>query len=323
MALDPKIIIGGAIVAAFLFGSGKKKATTGSSSSSDKTDDGKGDSGDPVGPNGCKTGLIEKEGKCVDPESSGNGKDVPGGGGNGGNKPASSELIISKDCKSFQFGDKTGDSWWKNKGEKVAKQWLKSGYTDPLLIAFELAKKIGSCFKDFPLEETSNHWFNLQLDRFEWINSNRQMWNLLWSVRNRVDTALFNGVETVTADSSKTNLGLVFGNNGKNFNLDKFFEMLKPMVRTLIQISAQSPKNDIGPVATALGIKDITYNDYNNSLVNITNYLFTLIFPNISVNEMMVIWKKGTLYKLELWTELQKYVIEYSDEPLDLEGEGF
>ena len=61
MALDPKLIIGGAIVAAFLFG-GKKKATTGSSSSSsDKTDDGKGDSGDPVGPNGCKTGLIEKD----------------------------------------------------------------------------------------------------------------------------------------------------------------------------------------------------------------------------------------------------------------------
>lgn len=322
MALDPKIIIGGAIVAAFLFG-GKKKATTGSSSSSsDKTDDGKGDSGDPVGPNGCKTGLIEKEGKCVDPETTpGNGKDVPGGGN--GNKPAASEVIVSKDCKSFQFGDKTGDSWWKNKGEKVAKQWVKSGYTDPLAIAFELVKKLGSCFKDFPLAEDSNHWFNLELDRFQWINSNRQMWNLLWSIRNRIDVSLFNGVETVTADPLKPNLGLVFGKDGKNFNLDKFFEMLKPMVRTLLQITAQSPKNDIGPVASALGIKDITYNDYNNSLVNIPTYIFTVIFPNISVNDMMAISKKGTLYKLELWTELQKYVNEYSDVPLDLEGEGF
>ena len=72
-----------------------------------------------------------------------------------------------------------------------------------------------------------------------------------------------------------------------------------------------------------MGIKDVTYNDYNNSLVNIPTYLFTMIFPNISVNEMMAIQKKGILYKLELWTELQNYVNEYSDEPLDLEGEGF
>ena len=72
-----------------------------------------------------------------------------------------------------------------------------------------------------------------------------------------------------------------------------------------------------------MGIKDVTYNDYNNSLVNIPTYLFTMIFPNISINEMMAIQKKGILYKLELWTELQNYVNEYSDEPLDLEGEGF
>jgi hypothetical protein len=321
MALDPKIIIGGAIVAAFLFNSGKKKTTTSSSSSSDKIDDGKGDSGDPVGPNGCKTGLVEKEGKCVDPETTpGNGGS---GNGNGGNKPSASEIIISKDCKSFQFGDKTGDSWWKNKGEKVAKQWINSGELDPLVIAFKMISKMGSCFKDFPLEENANHWFNLQVDRFEWINSNRQMWNLLWSIRNRIDITLFNGVESVTADPSKPNLGLVFGKDGKNFNVDKFFEMLKPMVRTLLQLTAQSPKNDIGPVASALGIKDVTYNDYNNSLVNIPTYLFTVIFPNISVNEMMAIQKKGILYKLELWTELQKYVNEYSDIPLDLEGEGF
>ena len=186
-----------------------------------------------------------------------------------------------------------------------------------------MISKTGSCFKDFPLEENSNHWFNLQVDRFEWINNNRQMWNLLWSVRNRIDITQFNGTETVTADPSKPNLGLVFGKDGKNFNLDKFFEMLKPMARMLIQVTSQSSKNDIGPVATTLGIKDVTYNDYNNSLVNIPTYLFTMIFPNISINEMMAIQKKGILYKLELWTELQNYVNEYSDEPLDLEGEGF
>jgi hypothetical protein len=322
MALDPKLIIGGAIVAAFLFG-GKKKATSTSSApaSSDKTDEKKGDAGEPVGPDGCKTGLIEKDGICINPlDPKNNGGNT---NGDSGNKPAASELIISKDCKSFQFGDKTGDSWWKNKGEKIAKQWVKSGELDPLIIAFKMISKTGSCFKDFPLEENSNHWFNLQVDRFEWINNNRQMWNLLWSVRNRIDITQFNGTETVTADPSKPNLGLVFGKDGKNFNLDKFFEMLKPMARMLIQVTSQSSKNDIGPVATTLGIKDVTYNDYNNSLVNIPTYLFTMIFPNISVNEMMAIQKKGILYKLELWTELQNYVNEYSDEPLDLEGEGF
>lgn len=323
MALDPKLIIGGAIVAAFLFG-GKKKSSTVSSSTDktdDKIDDKKGGAGEPVGPDGCKTGLTEKDGICIDPlDPKNNGGKNNGGSGS---KPAASELIISKDCKSFQFGDKTGDAWWKKYGEKAANQWVKSGKLDPLLIAFEIVKKLGSCFKDFPLEEDANHWFNLQVDRFEWINSNRQMWNLLWSVRNRIDVVLFNGTETVTSNPSKPNLGLVFGKDGKNFNLDKFFEMLKPMARTLLQLTAQTSKNEIGPVATVLGIKDVTYNDYNNSLVNIPTYLFTVIFPNISVNEMMAIQKKGILYKLELWTELQNYVNEYSDEPLDLEGEGF
>lgn len=327
MALDPKLIIGGAIVAAFLFG-GKKKATTGSSSSSsDKTDDGKGDSGDPVGPNGCKTGLIEKEGKCVDPESPGNGDNNNGkgngGGGGNGNKPAASELIISKDCKSFQFGDKTGDSWWKNKGEKTAKQWVSSGELDPLVIAFKMISKMGSCFKDFPLEENSDNWFNLQADRFQWINNNRQMWNLLWSIRNRIDISLFNGVETVTANPSKPNLGLMFGKDGKNFNLDKFFEMLKPMVLTLLQFAEQTPKNEMGPVATSLGIKELVWADYGNRLINIPNWIFTMIFPNISVNEMMAFNKKGTLYKLELWTELQNFVNEFDGESIDLGEDKF
>lgn len=322
MALDPKLIIGGAIVAAFLFG-GKKKSSTASSTDKvdDKINDKKGDVGKPVGPDGCKTGLIEKDGICTDPLDPKNNEKPNNGGG--GSKPTASELIISKDCKSFQFGDKTGDSWWKKYGEKAAKQWAKSGKLDPLLIAFEIVKKLGSCFKDFPLAEDANHWFNLQVDRFEWINNNRQMWNLLWSVRNRIDIALFNGVETVTSDSSKSNLGLVFGKDGKNFNLDKFFEMLKPMVLTLIQLGAQSTKNEIGPVATNLGIKDVTYNDYNNSLINIPTWLFTMIFPNISVNEMMAIQKKGILYKLELWTELQNYVNEFEGQSIDLEDEGF
>jgi hypothetical protein len=322
MALDPKLIIGGAIVAAFLFG-GKKKTTATSPgiSSSDKTDEKKGDVGEPVGPDGCKTGLTEKNGICVSPlDPKNNGENTNGGNGN---KPAASELIISKDCKSFQFGDKTGESWWKNKGEKIAKQWVKSGELDPLIIAFKMISKIGSCFKDFPLEENANHWFNLQVDRFEWINNNRQMWNLLWSVRNRIDISLFNGVETVIANPLKPNLGLVFGKDGKNFNLDKFFEMLKPMIRMLLQVIDQGGKNKIGPVATALGIKDIGGNDYSGRLINIPTWLFTMIFPNISVNEMMAIQKKGILYNLELWTELQNYVNEYDGEPLDLEGEGF
>ncbi len=324
MALNPKLLIAGGVLSLFLFGNKKKPISSTSSTDSKTNENKKGDVGEPAGPDGCKIGLIEKDGICVNPKDPTNEAPETNNGGNG-NKPSASELIISKDCKSFQFGDKTGDSWWKNKGEKVAKQWVESGELDPLIIAFNMIKKLSPCFKDFPLEENANHWFNLQIDRFEWINANRPMWNLLWSIRNRVDITQFNGVETIIADPTKPKLGLVFGNKGKNFSLGKWLTMLKPMIRTLIQLSMQASKNELGFVGTSLGYsnKDPTKFDQYALLQNIPTYIFTIIFPNVSVKEMVVLSDKVILNEIEIWKDLQSYTDEFTDEPLDLEGEGF
>lgn len=322
MALDPKLIIGGAIVAAFLFG-GKKKSSTASSTSpstdkkDDKNDDTKGDVGEPVGPNGCKTGLIEKDGICIDPLDPKNNEKKNNGGG--GSKPAASELIISKDCKSFQFGDKSGDSWWKNKGEKIAKQWVNSGELDPLIIAFKMISKTGSCFNDFPEQENYENWLDFNIDKFEWINLNRQMWFLLYSIRNRIDLTQFKGSETV---QTGPDLKLKFG---PNFSFDNFWNSLKPMALALLQLSASAQIGIPGPVTKALGIKK-----YYGSKVEhadgeeiITTYLFTMIFPNISVNEWSILFQKDLLMNIPLWIQLRDVIADYAYESIDLEEEGF
>lgn len=311
MALDPKLIIGGAIVAAFLFGGKKKSSIASSTSPSDKTDektdDKKGDVGEPVGPNGCKTGLIEKDGICIDPLDPKNNEKK--NNGSGGSKPAASELIISKDCKSFQFGDKTGDSWWKNKGEKVAKQWVKSGELDPLIIAFKMISKTGSCFKDFPERESFENWFEFNKAKYNWIMLNRKPWELLYLVRNRVDSAEFNGMETVTADPTKFNLGLKFG---KFFNYDKFWEILKPMAVTLLQEETYSP-------GSVLGIQS----DDSMRTYNVVTALFTIIFPNVPFDNLMPYSKKSKIDDLDLFQQLQTSIDEYDGQSIDLENEGF
>lgn len=308
MALDPKIIAVGALLGFLFLGKkpAKSNATTGTKT--EDSDDGKGDLNDPSGPNGCKEGLTVKNGICIaDP----NKPDTGSGNGNGG-KLSKSDLSISKDCKSFSFGDKTGDAWWKVKGEKNTKQWVSSGETDSLEISFQMVKKTGSCFKDFPVKENFPNWFEFNLAKYQWIQSNRAMWTLLYSIRNRIDTTQFNGVETVTADPYAMNLDLKFG---KGFNYDKFWEMLKPMALTLLQLEAKNP-------GSVLNLKK-PYDDGTSIIVIVTTWLFMMIFPNVPYNDMMTRFYKGTIGDIPLWSKLWDSVSEFDGASIDLESEGF
>lgn len=318
MALDPKLLIVGAALA-FLLSSKKSsgKSTSVSDGKKDIPEEDKNDKGEPVGPNGCKTGLVEKDGYCVDPtdpnDNTNGTKGKTGGGGGGGGTNTKAELIMGKDCKTWSYGDKTGDAWWKAKGKPNAQQWIKSGYSEPLQIAYEMLKASSACFKSFPVREEFPNWFEYNVAKFEWINSNRPFWFLLYSVRNKIDLTQFNGVETVQSGSD---LKLKFG---PGFNYDKLWESLKPMALTLLQLIEEAGKNVQGPVAKVLGLKDSE--DYSDRLVNIPTYLFTLIFPNIPVTEWVTKLNKGMLYNIPLWKQLQESVNEYDGESIDLEAE--
>jgi hypothetical protein len=312
MALDPKLLVGGAILGFFLL---KKPSTSNAASSSDKNknEESKGDLNDPAGPNGCKTGLKEVNGICVDdPDLDEEGNPVKNGGsGNGNGKLASSDLYISKDCKSFAFGDKTGDSWWKIKGEKTAKQWIKSGETSPYVIAFEMLKKTGSCFKLFPVRDDFKNWFEYNVALLEWISKNTAPWTLLVLIKNKIDLTQFNGMETVTADPNKANYGLVFG---KQFNEEEFFSEIKPLILTMLQLEAGTPGILIG---------DKAYANTSDILTNIATYMFWLLMPNIPFTDLIVKYKKGMLSSIPLWKKLVDFTGEFEGQSIDLEDEQF
>lgn len=312
MALDPKLLAVGAILGFFLL---KKPATSNASSTDNKdnkTEDGKGDLNDPVGPNGCKIGLKEVKGVCVDdPNLDENGKPVKNGGGNG--KLAASDLSIAKDCKSFTFGDKTGNAWWKAKGEKFATQWVKSGETDPLLIAFEIVKKTGACFKEFPIRKEFKNWFDYNTAKFWWMEKNSEMWTLLYTVRNMIDINLFDGVETVVADPKKADYALKFGNA---FNIDTLWKSIEPLAYTLLQMEANKP-------GSVLNIKD-GYDIPIYLISNVATYLYSVILPNIPYDEIITRFKKGWFTKqTPLWNKLWELVNSIEGQSPDFESEQF
>lgn len=314
MALDPKLLIAGGVIAFLLAGKKSGKSTTGSGSGkNDIPEEDKSDKGEPVGPNGCKSGLVEKDGYCVDPKDPNDQTNGSKGntGKGGGSSSAKSQLTIAKDCKSWSYGDKTGDAWWKAKGEKIAKQWIKSGYSEPLQIAYEMLKPSSACFKDFPDRNDFQNWFDYNLAKFDWINENRPIWFLLYSVRNKIDLTQFNGVETV---QTGTDLKLKFG---PGFNYDHFWNSLKPMALMLLELTADEDEDAINVVAKALGIKQ----GISNRIQNITTYLFTLIFPNIPVNEWLIKQNKGMLDDIPLWSQLWDSVSEHDGESIDLDAD--
>src|SRR5574338_1043303 len=138
--------------AAILLASGNASASTKSNTNTNNQGKEPGDEGMPAGPNGCKPGLIEKNGVCSLP---GVGDDGEGGknnqGGGGGYTPTASSLTISSKCDNFTFGDKTGEAYW-NKWKSTAQTWISKGWTNPLQIAYKMLKGKNTqvCFKDFP-----------------------------------------------------------------------------------------------------------------------------------------------------------------------------
>lgn len=316
MALDPKLLLGGAILGFFLLKKPTKSNAASSTDGKDKNEDGKGDLNDPAGPNGCKTGLKEVNGICVDdPDLDENGNSVKNGGGTGNGKLAASDLYISKDCKSFAFGDKTGDAWWKAKGNKTAQAWIdstaKDDPLDPYSIAFQMLKKTGKCYQDFPLREDFQNWYEYNLAWLNWIKKFPAPWTLLVLVKNKIDINKFNGMETITADPTKTNYGLVFG---KQFNEEEFFAQIKPMILTMIQIEASTP-------GALLGIKE--YANTSDILTNIATYMFWILMPNIPLNDLIVKYKKGMLDAIPFWHKLVDFTGEFEGQSIDLENEQF
>lgn len=313
MALDPKLIIGAAVLGFFFLGDKKSTKSNAADKKDEKDNTGKGDLNEPVGPNGCKEGLKNIKGTCVDdPDLDENGNPIKGGSGSG-SKLAPSDLFISKKCDYFTFGDKTGNAWWKAKGEKIATQYVKAEETDPLLIAFQMLKKTGSCFKEFPIRKEFENWFEYNTAKFWWIEKNSEMWTLLYTVRNIIDINLFDGVETVIADPKKADYALKFGNA---FNMDTLWKSIEPMAYTLLQLEANKP-------GSVLNIKD----GYDNPIYiisNVATYLYSLILPNIPYTEIVTKVKKGWFTKqTPLWNELWKLVNSIEGQSPDLESEQF
>lgn len=311
MALDPKLIIGAAVLGFFFLGDKKSTKSNAADKKDEKDNTGKGDLNEPVGPNGCKEGLKNVKGICVDdPDLDENGNPIKGGSGSG-SKLAPSDLFISKDCKSFAFGDKTGNAWWKAKGEKIAKQYVKTEETSPYIIAFEMLKKTGSCFKSFPIRDDFQNWYEYNVAWLEWISKNPSPWALLVLVKNKIDVSLFNGQESIVADPNKANYGLVFG---KQFEEESFFEQIKPMVLTLLQLEAGNP-------GILLGIKE--YSDESYILTNVATYMFWVLMPNIPLTDVIGKYKKGMLSKIPFWNQLVSFAGEFDGQSIDLESEQF
>lgn len=326
MALDPKLLIVGAALA-FLFGSKKSSGKTDSKTDKKEvSEEDKSDKGEPVGPNGCKTGLTEKDGYCVDPKDPNdqtNGTKGNTGGKGNGNNASKAELIIAKDCKSWSYGDKSGDAWWKAKGEAKAKQWIKSGYLDPLEVAFEMLKTSGNCFKDFPIRTDFQDGYEYNLALFEWINDNRPIWFLLYSVRNKVDLTQFNGVETV---QSGPDFKLKYG---PGFKFDKFIEPLKPMILALLNLSRTYDDDQLGPIGQSLGVpppknevEAHVISDFESRFIYIPTYIFSMIFPNIPMTDWFKSMTKQSLYENPLWKQIGEIIEQYDGEAIDIDSFG-
>lgn len=276
MALNPKMIaIAGGIAALLFLGKGKKPSSSDSKNYVDSED--MGDYGEPVGPNGCKPGLVEKDGICTLPEE---GEEISKTNGGKGGKIPSSTLVITKDCKSFKFGDKTGDAWWDKKGYKYAKQWVEKGYDDPLYIAFEMLKTSSSCFSEFPLKPEFNDYMSYEDALDEWISQHKEIWHLLWLIRNRIDINFFNGQTTVEVEIKNNKPVFSYG---QGFDFPTFWEFIKPTLAYKLYM--------LGP-------------DAQDPEMNSTLYLLGRILPNLSDAELTKLsstwYNEGGLYS-QIW----------------------
>lgn len=314
-AMTKTYLLGGAALLLFL---GSKKSSAKSTSGS-KTDTGtvpsdqkkEGDVGDPVGPNGCKKGLVEKGGYCIDPNDPKN-KDPKNNTGGGGTL-ASDGLYISNNCDVVKFGDGKGDAWWKNKGEKFAKQWLKAEYTNLIYIAYEMLKSNKeACFKDFPTLEKYPVSFELHKARIDWIIKRPAIWTLLVTIRNLIDKNLLNGKTYVGMVEKNKELLLQFT---KDFNFEEFWKSIEPLAYTILFMEEEKP----GSVLKRFGYTYPSYDKPGSEVRNSCIVLFVILFPYIDKTKIFKQFS-GNLDNTELYnniwdniSDLENASIDYSE----------
>lgn len=312
-AMTKTYILGGAALLALLLGSKKSSAKSSSSKSSDQPSDKpaenkeQGDVGEPAGPKGCKPGLVNKNGTCVKPDTGTGGTGTGTGTGGGTLKPEG--IYISNDCKTVKFGDKTGESWWKIRGKKMAQQWLGADYTNLIYIAYEMLRSNkDACFKDFPTTEKYPVSLELHKARIDWIVKYPAIWSLLVTIRNFIDKDLLSG-KTYVGMIEKNKLILEFT---KNFNFEAFWETIEPLAYTILYLEEEKP----GSVLKKFGDTYPAYDKPGSEVRNSCIVLFVILFPYIDKTKIFKQFS-GNLDSTELYNNIWDNISDLENESID------
>jgi len=322
MPVNTKIILGGAALLGYLFSSkgGTKKSTSTPSSKDDPSAEdtkntGKGDIGEPAGPNGCLEGLIIKNGICSKadlPKTDPKDKVPPKDNGTGHNGlPTAASMYISPDCKIVKFGDKTGNAWWAKLGKPSAQQWINSGYDNPLMIAWEMLRK-NACFSDFPIQKNYDTRSELEYERIFWIIKKREVWNLLTSVKNRIDKQFYDGRSVVEIDPVTGKITY-----GKKFNILFFWDDFRP----LTVVALDTEEKDKGTLFKNSGIKNPAF-DPNSGAYDwtVSVWIMWILFSNMTATQFdkhfdsITNWEKNEIFKY-----VNDAIGDILDEGLDFE----
>lgn len=299
MPMNTKLLLGGAAALALLLSSKSSSSSKKSSGTNTdkKPDDGKGDEGEIPGPNGCAVGLIVKDGVCtIDPK----GPNDPKNPDTNTNKnkynglPSAESMSISADCKTVKFGDTTGDAWWKIKGKPKAQQWVKSGYENPLMIAYEMIHGLSPCFAKFPIQKSFTSRKDMELSRIPWIKTYRPVWNLLWSVRNRIDKEFFDGEQTVELDIKTLKFKY-----GTKFDFEKFWEeFLLPLTSTALEQEMDKPGYLFKGVTEHVNATEDLFSNQFEFATRV--FIILTVFPNIPISNLHKLLDPG-IGKLQLF----------------------
>lgn len=311
MALkDPKILIGAGVLAAFLFSSSakasssKNNGTGGANGNSNLPNPNElGDEGDAAGPSGCKPGLIIQNGICIKPSQGNSGGNNQSGNQSGGGTATAASLTISSKCDNFTFGDKTGAAWWA-KNQKTAQQWVTNGYDNAIQIAYGMLKKNKeACFKDFPDFDQPWDPGEAEFALLNWIKEYPKIWELIWWLRNKIDEKFFLGRQTITVNP-KTFIYTY----GKEYNFDDLWvNTLESLAAVLSAIELENPA---GILKSQFKLNDKSYE--SNDILNITTYLYSILFPNVPKEVIASRYDKGQIND-KVFDKIWDYVSNLDD----------
>lgn len=266
--MNKKLLLGGGVLAALLLMGGGKKSKGKATPS-----DGLGDLGDMAGPKGCKPGLeIDEEGKCDLPEDLEDVESKSKGQGKGGSKWGIIIYGTGEAC-TYEFTDKTGNKFWKDWASKSAKQWVEYGEDNPLEIAYQMLKQLSSCFADYPVKKDFENFFEYEQALKEWIDTHRDMWELMILIRNRIDLEFFGGQTTIEAEIQNGQINFGFG---PGFDYVAFEGSIKPTLYTILAMETENPGSSY------IGADK---NDASTH-VNTTVYMFTRLFPYLKLHKL-------------------------------------